>query len=294
MGFGQYIDYIGAVDSADPDLKECNAAACPRLYLNGWPAFTQLPWLREYIINPTFVDDVSGDLVAEQEEVRELLISAMSTDYRSPSEESRQQAIDNEYWDFSKLFISPKGSLTRLHFDNGGAHAWLTQVRGRKLHICFPPSDGPHLHAFEGDEGLLNGSWLDPLDAEVLKKWPDYANATPHVAVVEQGETIFAPQGWWHYSIALDTSVTVMRNFYSKSNRHEYVRRKDEGLASAFATSVLKHQAKLRNQPDEKLKEIARRTVAKVRATLAASGTATWPQRRPHSGGPAGCFHQNN
>ena len=26
-------------------------------------------------------------------------------------------------WDLTKVFISPKGAITRLHFDNGGAHA---------------------------------------------------------------------------------------------------------------------------------------------------------------------------
>ena len=63
--------------------------------------------------------------------------------------------------------------------------------------------------------------------------------ATPYTAVVERGETIVAPKGWWHYAVSLDTSaqsselepcrgipfswpsakVTIMRNFYSTSNQ---------------------------------------------------------------------------
>lgn len=289
--FAEYIDYVKAVDEADPDLEECNAAECPRLYLNGWPAFSQLPWLREYVVNPTFVDDVSGDLVAETEELREAFLAALTRGYQAPSEDVRQKGIDDEYWDMTKLFISPKGALTRSHFDNGGAHAWLSQVRGRKLHVCFSPEDGQHLHPFEGDEGLLNGSWLDPLDPDVLQKWPDYAKATPYIAVVEEGETIFAPQGWWHYSVALDTSVTVMRNFFSKNNKHEYIKRKDDGLVTAFALTVLKQQAKLKNQPDEVLKEIAKRTVAKIREAILQGGAGlpgdlgARPSRRPSPGG---------
>ncbi|CAK0869900.1 unnamed protein product [Prorocentrum cordatum] len=182
----EYIAYVKAVDAADPDCKECNAEQCPRLYLNGWPAFSRLPWLREYVVNPTFVDDVSGQLIADNEELREAFISAVTKGYSQPSEEYRRKLIDDEYWELTKLFISPKGALTRLHFDNGGAHVWLSQVRGRKLFVCFPPSDGPHLHAFDGDEGLPNGSWIDPLDVDVLSKWPDYGNATPYVGVVEE------------------------------------------------------------------------------------------------------------
>mmetsp|Transcript_105149 Transcript_105149/g.307315 ORF Transcript_105149/g.307315 Transcript_105149/m.307315 type:complete len:576 (+) Transcript_105149:36-1763(+) len=287
----EYIDYIKAVDEADPFLEECNAPVCPRLYLNGWPAFLHMPWLREHIVNPTFVDDVSGELICESEELRESFLGALTQNYKPPSEEARQKGIDDEYWEMTKLFISPAGSLTRLHFDNGGAHAWLSQVRGRKLHVCFAPEDGPNLHAFEGDEGLLNGSWLDPLDPDVAEKWPDYAKAQPYIAVVEEGETIFAPQGWWHYSVALEASVTVMRNFFSDANRHEYVKRKDDGLISAFAMTVLKNQGKLKNQPDNVLKEISRKTVEKIReaivqANVRPDGQRVRPSRIPWPGGP--------
>mmetsp|Transcript_4922 Transcript_4922/g.11556 ORF Transcript_4922/g.11556 Transcript_4922/m.11556 type:complete len:564 (-) Transcript_4922:68-1759(-) len=287
----EYIDYIKAVDEVDPDMEECNAKACPRLYMNGWSAFAQIPWMREYVINPTFIDDISGDLVVETEGLREGFLAALTRGYQAPPDEVRRKGIDDEYWDMTKLFISPKGALTRLHFDNGGAHAWLSQVRGRKLHVCFAPEDGPNLYPFEGDEGLLNGSWLDPLDEDVLQKWPDYKKASPYIAVVEEGETIFAPQGWWHYSVALEASVTVMRNFFSNSNKQEYIRRKDEGLIAAFAQTVLKNQAKLRNQPDEVLNEIARKTVEKARqafqqGSLGLTGGLT-PIRKPATGGKA-------
>mmetsp|Transcript_70131 Transcript_70131/g.126393 ORF Transcript_70131/g.126393 Transcript_70131/m.126393 type:complete len:195 (+) Transcript_70131:2-586(+) len=178
--------------------------------------------------------------------------------------------MDQEDWELTKLFLSPKGAITRLHFDNGGAHAWLSQIRGRKLFVCFAPSDGQYLHPFEGDEGALNGTWLDPLDPAVFERWPDSVRAVPFVAVVEEGETIVAPQGWWHYAVALDSSVTIMRNFYSSGNQQELIRRKDDGLAGAVATHVLKQQSRLKNQPDHVLREIAGKTIAKLRETMVA------------------------
>jgi len=288
----EYIDYVKAVDSADSGLSENHAASCPRLYLNGWPVFQQLPWLREYIINATCFGDVSGDLIAESEELREAFLAALTKGYVPPPEESRQEQIDNEYWELTKLFISPKGALTRLHFDNGGAHAWLSQIKGRKLFVCFSPDDGKYLHAFEGDEGLQNGSWIDPLDVDATTQWPDYAKATPYIAVVEEGETIVAPQGWWHYAVALDSSITVMRNFFTDCNRQEFLRRKDDALVTAFATTVLKNQPKLKDQPDEVLKQIAAKTVQKIRDAISAKNVSTLPgdvsarpSRRPSPGG---------
>lgn len=268
---GEYVDYVQATQAADPDCRECNASACPRLYLNGWPAFKELPWLREYVVNPTFFDDSTATFIAENDELRELFLEGLSQTYQSPPVAERQKAVDDEYWELTKIFISPKGALTRLHFDNGGAHGWLSQVRGRKLFICYKPSDTENLHAFSGDEGLCNGSWLDPLDDDVCEKWPNYIKATPYVATVEEGETIVIPQGWWHYAIALDNSITVMRNFYSQHNKTELISRKDGPLGDAIGIHVLKLQPALKNQPDKLLKEIARKTVTKIRQQMEAA-----------------------
>merc|ERR1712151_955923 len=101
-------------------------------------------------------------------------------------------------WELVKIFISPAGSITRLHFDNGQAHAWLTQLKGRKLFVCFDPKDSEHLSAIMGCEGLLNHSPIDPLALGNETRWRGYDKATPLVAVLEEGETIVAPLGWWH------------------------------------------------------------------------------------------------
>jgi len=288
----EYLDYIQLVSVMDPNCEERNAAAFPRLYLNGWSAFAQLPWLREYVVNTTSIGDISGDLLAECEELREGFLKSLTNGYQAPPEEVRMKGIEDDYWDMTKIFIQPKGAITRLHFDNGGAHGWLSQVRGRKLHICFSPSDSPNLYPFEGDEGLYNASWIDPLDSDVLVKWPDYVKATPYVGVVEEGETLVVPQGWWHYTVALDSGVTVMRNFYDKSNKHELLKRKDEALGDAVGMFVLKQQTKLKNQPDAMLKEIGKKTVARIRADmekqLAGQPSHEQSQRHhrcPHPGG---------
>lgn len=266
----EYVDYVHQLEAADPDCEERNAACCPRLYLNGWRIFQQSKRSREYVQNPDFIDDVSRDLKMEDELLRDTLLKAFMGNKEGQSEEQVAKQAEDAYWELTKVFICPKGSITRLHYDNGGAHVWLTQIRGRKLFICYEPKDTPHLHAFEGDEGLMNGSWIDPLATDVLERWPDYAKATPLVAVVEEGETIFAPQGWWHYAVALDTSITVMRNFHSRTNAKELVSRENQKLVDA-TSALLKAQAKKRGgalKTDREFESAAQQCVNKVRSAV--------------------------
>ena len=51
------------------------------------------------------------------------------------------------------------------------------------------------------------------------------------------GEAVVVPQGWWHYAVALDRSVTVQRNFYHAHSN-----------AAGLVEIVVKAAAALRQQ----------------------------------------------
>eukprot|EP00929_Paragymnodinium_shiwhaense_P098183 TRINITY_DN59701_c0_g1_i1.p1 TRINITY_DN59701_c0_g1~~TRINITY_DN59701_c0_g1_i1.p1 ORF type:complete len:642 (+),score=53.81 TRINITY_DN59701_c0_g1_i1:47-1972(+) len=263
-----YIAYIALLEREDPSCTEERAGDYPRLYLNGWPAFSELPWLRQYAPSMPGIQDVTGELIAVCEELRETFLVAITKQGSEASEDARCAAIEQEYWDMQKLFLSPKGAVTRLHYDNGGAHGWLAQVRGRKLFVCFEPKESKHLHAFAGDEGEESGSFVDPLAEDAAKAWPDFAKAECYATVVHEGEAIVIPQGWWHYAVSLDSSVTVMRNFYTRANEHEFYKRKDEKLEKALREHVLEPKLRAQNPSASKLQEIARKVVADMRAKL--------------------------
>ena len=124
------------------------------------------------------------------------------------------------------------GCSTRLHFDNEHAHAWLTMVRGRKLFVCFPPTDSKYLYStLQGEECH---SPIDPL-APDHSTYPLYAKASPHTVILEEGETIMVPDGWWHYAVSLSPSVTVMRNFWSLVNMEHYVTGQAKLIQNAIA-----------------------------------------------------------
>ena len=122
-------------------------------------------------------------------------------------------------WDLSdhilclQIFVGPAGSTTRLHFDAGEAHGWLGQVKGRKLFILFPASDTPYLYPIPGETETEQSS-IDPL-APDLAAHPLYHMASPLAFVLSPGEAVVIPEGWWHYAAALDSSITVMGNFYN-------------------------------------------------------------------------------
>jgi len=118
----------------------------------------------------------------------------------------------------NKMFCGPKGTITRLHFDCGDAHAWLGQVVGTKLFIFYPPSDSDKLYPIESTH-----SPIDPLNPD-YEKYPLFRQARARVVILRPGEVVLNPCRWWHYAVALTPSVTVMRNFYnSSSNPHELV-----------------------------------------------------------------------
>ena len=102
--------------------RECGAA----FYANSWAPFNDHPELLADIGAPYFVADM------------------MAEDPECPADLSHQ---------FTKVFLGPAGTLTRLHNDSFATHAWLSQIRGRKQFILYPPSQARLLHASEGVAG---------------------------------------------------------------------------------------------------------------------------------------------
>ena len=207
----EYVDYCFAVEAADPNMDESLAARYPRFYANGWEAFSVVPGLWEHITLPPFVQDHTYSLRQEVEKAQASIITGGRVTIDPAQQTGNVEAFHRK---MTKVFLGVTGSITRLHFDNDGAHAWLSHERGRKLLIAFAPEDSEFLYAF-GPGGTQ--SPVDPL-APDLGRYPLYEKATPHVAVVDEGEAIILPSGWWHYALALSPTVMVMRNFWNATN----------------------------------------------------------------------------
>ena len=66
------------------------------------------------------------------------------------------------------LLVGLQGAITRMHQDNHHAHAWLTNIRGRKLYVLASPEEDAALIAPRGrasqDGGSTREARMDPLD----------------------------------------------------------------------------------------------------------------------------------
>jgi hypothetical protein len=142
-----------------------------------------------------------------------------------------------------KLFLGPAGVTTRLHADAGDAHGWLAQLWGAKLFVLYPPGDAPHLRLlpqevraparaelavsvlFAPEKTLttsraVSSFQLETAQSEVEPLAPPGdaraagPQARPHVALLQPGEAIIVPCGWWHYAAAVSPSLTAQANFY--------------------------------------------------------------------------------
>lgn len=209
LRLGDYIDYI-----RDPSRPPRGAylhgdwAALQRnrvpLYDPAYRVFTRHPELAADIpSSPYFTDDLLPLLPA-----------------------SARRFLDATGSPIHYLFFAPKGSVAFLHTDYWGTHAYLAQFQGRKLCVLFAPGDGDHLY---------QGAVRNPL-APDLERFPRFRQATPYAGILEAGELLFVPSGWWHFVVGLETSLTYSYDFFNTSNMAAYFTHFFAGLGQLLTT----------------------------------------------------------
>ncbi len=101
----------------------------------------------------------------------------------------------------SFLWIGPQGADTPLHHDT--LLLFHTQFVGRKRWRFISPLQTPQVYNFHGVFSPVKP------DAPDLARYPDFAKANLLEVVVEPGETVFLPLGWWHQVSSLDVTVSM-------------------------------------------------------------------------------------
>lgn len=114
----------------------------------------------------------------------------------------------------SSFWFGPGGTKTPLHHDT--LMLLHTQVVGRKRWRFISPMQTPLLYNF-----FRVYSPID-LDAPDLARYPDFAGARVLDVVVEPGETVFLPLGWWHQVTALDVSLSFSYSNLAIPNEFSY------------------------------------------------------------------------
>lgn len=191
-----YIDYLDTptddlpgfwidTKTAQP-LRITPAPGSSPPYLLGWFAFQKHPELYDDILPaPYFVSDW---LLALDPALRELY----------------EWTCGRESW---SLYLGSAGSLSKLHQDYWRTHSYLAQIQGTKRAILFSPMDTAFLYAGQ----------VDPEQPD-FARFEFLARATAYDCVLEPGDSLFTPPGWWHCVRGLDKTITVSHNFFNDVN----------------------------------------------------------------------------
>jgi LPS sulfotransferase NodH len=99
------------------------------------------------------------------------------------------------------LWFGPAGTVTPLHHDT--SNILTAQVAGRKRYRLIPASQWQYVYNSTGVFSDVDCGRPD------LNRYPKFRQATVIDVVMEPGEALFMPVGWWHYVRALDVSMTV-------------------------------------------------------------------------------------
>lgn len=109
-------------------------------------------------------------------------------------------------------WIGPAGTVTGYHIDWGDNI--LAQIEGRKqLHLAAP-SETPRMYVSKKFDQGTTISQVD-LHNPDLSRHPKFADVKNHRIVLNPGEMIYIPRGWWHHVESLDVSISVSNLAYS-------------------------------------------------------------------------------
>ena len=113
------------------------------------------------------------------------------------------------------MFISGKGGRTRLHRDPFCSHAVLCQFYGKKEILLYAPDQANYLMN-------LNGEFVDPTQVD-KEKFSSFNKAQlAYKTILNPGEIILFPSGWFHDVTSITNSISVTWNFVHKSNSEEF------------------------------------------------------------------------
>jgi hypothetical protein len=131
-----------------------------------------------------------------------------------PLAEYLQEGSSGFFW------FGPAGTLTPFHHDL--TNNFMIQVAGRKRVRLIAPCDTPKVYNQRHCFTPLDGRHID------LERFPMMADVPVIECVLEPGEILFLPVGWWHFVEALDVTITIStthfrwdNDFYTQYPRHQ-------------------------------------------------------------------------
>ncbi len=102
------------------------------------------------------------------------------------------------------MFFGCKGTTVRIHYDIDMSNVLHTHFGGRKRVVLIAPEYSSMLYCLP----LNTYSLIDP-DKPDLKKYPALKYVKGYDFILEPGDSLFMPSGYWHYMTYLESSFSV-------------------------------------------------------------------------------------
>jgi cupin-like protein len=97
---------------------------------------------------------------------------------------------------FVFMFFGCKDSVTQMHFDIDMSHVFHTALYGKKTITLFSYEQSKNLHRYP----FTCRSYVD-IDNPDYERFPGLKKAKGYQVVLEKGETLFIPSGYWHHVV---------------------------------------------------------------------------------------------
>ena len=220
--------------------------------LEDWPAASWNPAYLKEVCGDATVEIVSGrdrdpryeinsvahkthvrfgdyvDMVTQEGESNDYYLVANNGFFGRPEAKRLYEDLRSlpEYLDPAKaegrvfLWFGPAGTVTPLHHDV--MNVFLAQVYGRKQVTLISPDQTPRVYNQIGVYSEVDCENPD------YQKYPLFRQVEPLRIILQPGEVLFLPVGWWHHVKALDVSITVTfinfihQNDFDWSHPHFY------------------------------------------------------------------------
>lgn len=112
------------------------------------------------------------------------------------------------------FWFGPAGTVTPLHHD--ALNIIVAQVYGRKRFILISSQHLSNVYNHHGVYSEVDAGSPD------FTRFPRYQQAKRIEVILEPGEALFLPVGWWHYVEALDISMTLSFTNFPFPNRYNW------------------------------------------------------------------------
>ena len=113
---------------------------------------------------------------------------------------------------YPMLFVGGQGSITHMHFDIDMTHIMHTQFGGRKRVLLFPFQEQHKLYR-KPWEVLSLVDFSNYANPEISKvdynAFPALRQAVGYDVVLEPGDTLFMPAGYWHHMEYIESGFAM-------------------------------------------------------------------------------------